>query len=115
MLDSTVAQLTASASASSTSVLARVRQSVAAHPAREPSPDQIAKQLGISARTLRRQLAHAGTSVRVVVDEVRRGRADELLARGGSVKEVAFALGFSEPSAFSRAYKRWTGKAPSGE
>jgi len=31
------------------------------------------------------------------------------------VKEVAFALGFSEPSAFSRAYKRWTGKAPSGE
>lgn len=116
LLDSTVAQLTASAALTPlTPFLDRVRRSVAAHPNGEPSPDEIAKELGISARTLRRHLEQAGASLRAVVDGVRRGRADELLAAGNSVKEVGFALGFSEPSAFSRAYKRWTGKAPSGE
>jgi len=115
VLDSTVAQLTASAATPPTPFLDRVRKSVATHPHGEPSPDEIAKELGISARTLRRHLEQDGTSLRAVVDEVRRSRADELLGTGRSVKEVAFALGFSEPSAFSRAYKRWTGKAPSGE
>ncbi|CAN5250417.1 AraC family transcriptional regulator [soil metagenome] len=115
VLDSRVAQLTASASAASTPFPERVRKSVVAHPTGEPAPDEVARELGVSARTLRRHLEQEGTSLRAVVDEVRRGRADELLAAGRSVKEVAFALGFSEPSAFSRAYKRWTGKAPSGE
>ena len=72
----------------------------------------IAGELGLSARTLRRQLEQEGSSIRAVVDELRRERADELLAAGTPVKEIAFSLGFSEPSAFSRAYKRWTGKSP---
>lgn len=76
------------------------------------SPAAIAKQLGVSERTLRRQLAHHATNLRELVDGARRARADGLLAAGRTVKEVAFELGFSEPSAFSRAYKRWTGKAP---
>lgn len=79
-----------------------------------PSLEGVAKELGISPRTLRRHLVQEGTSLRAVLDEVRRERADALLARGTPVKEVAFELGFSEPSAFSRAYKRWTGKGPSG-
>lgn len=74
--------------------------------------DAIARVLGVSARTLRRHLDQRGDTLRRVIRRVRRERADELLARGKPVKEVAFALGFSEPSAFSRAYKRWTGKAP---
>ncbi len=74
----------------------------------------IAKQLAISARTLRRHLEQHGHSLRELTDDVRRVRADELLAAGTPIKEVAFALGFSEPSAFSRAYKRWTGAAPGG-
>lgn len=74
--------------------------------------DAIARALGVSARTLRRHLDQRGDTFRSVIRRVRRDRADELLARGTPVKEVAFALGFSEPSAFSRAYKRWTGKAP---
>ena len=78
----------------------------------DPSLERIAKDLGISPRTLRRHLVQEQTSLRAVLDDVRRERAEVLLARGASVKEVAFELGFSEPSAFSRAYKRWTGKAP---
>ncbi|MDQ3371004.1 MAG: AraC family transcriptional regulator [Myxococcota bacterium] len=72
----------------------------------------IAKRVGLSERTLRRRLEQEGQTLRAIVDDVRRERADALLAAGSSVKETAFALGFSEPSAFSRAYKRWTGTSP---
>jgi AraC-like DNA-binding protein len=72
----------------------------------------LGKRLGISERTLRRRLEQEGQTLRALVDDVRRERADALLAAGSSVKETAFALGFSEPSAFSRAYKRWTGTSP---
>ena len=77
-----------------------------------PSLAAIGGTLGISARTLRRHLEQEGTSLRALVDDVRRERANQLLAAGTSAKEVAFELGFSEPSAFSRAYKRWTGRTP---
>src|SRR5262249_25623925 len=77
-----------------------------------PSPAAIARQLGISTRTLHRHLEQERTSLRAIVDGVRRERADNLLVGGALVKEVAFALGFSEASAFSRAYKRWTGHPP---
>ena len=72
----------------------------------------IAKRLATSERTLRRQLEREGLTLRALADDVRRERADAMLAAGSSVKEIAFALGFSEPSAFSRAYKRWTGTSP---
>jgi AraC-like DNA-binding protein len=79
-----------------------------------PSLASVARRLGIGARSLRRQLEDQKLSLRAVVVSVRRDRATELLAGGASIKEVAFQLGFSEPSAFSRAYKRWTGRSPSG-
>ena len=110
-IEAKVAQLTAMPAGRS-AVVDRVRRVAAAH-LTTGSPTAIAKQLGISPRTLRRQLADNATTLRQLLDEVRRERADQLLAAGTSVKEVAFELGFSEPSAFSRAYKRWTGKAPS--
>lgn len=72
----------------------------------------LAGRLGVSERTLRRRLAEAGYTLRSLIDEARRERADALLAAGVAVKEVAFALGFSEPAAFSRAYLRWTGRRP---
>ena len=72
----------------------------------------IAEQLAVSERTLRRRLESEGLTLRELADDVRRERADAMLASGSSVKETAFALGFSEPSAFSRAYKRWTGTRP---
>jgi AraC-like DNA-binding protein len=90
----------------------RVRSAAAANFAGAASLIEVAKRLGISPRTLRRHLEKHGQTLRAVVDEVRREHADALLDAGRSVKEIAFQLGFSEPSAFSRAYKRWTGKAP---
>jgi len=107
-LEARVAALTASGR---TTFVDRVRRAAAAHLA-EPSLAAIARDLGISARTLRRQLEHEHLTLRALVDELRRERADQLLAAGTPAKEIAFELGFSEPSAFSRAYKRWTGHAP---
>lgn len=72
----------------------------------------LARRLALGERTLRRRLGREGLSMRTLVDGVRLERARAMLAAGSSVKETAFALGFSEPSAFSRAYKRWTGGAP---
>ncbi len=105
-LEAKIAQLTAAAPVDL--FLDRVRRV-----AGDGSPAAIAKALGISERTLRRQLEQHGTTLRELADQTQRERADGLLAAGKTVKEVAFELGFSEPSAFSRAYKRWTGKAPS--
>lgn len=90
----------------------RVRRAAASSLAEHASLAKFARQLGMSARTLRRHLEQEGTSLRALVDDVRRERADELLAAGTPVKEIAFVLGFSETSAFSRAYKRWTGRPP---
>jgi AraC-like DNA-binding protein len=79
-----------------------------------PSLPAIARRVGVGERALRRRLAREGSvTLRAIVESVRRARASELLASGHAVKEVAFLLGFSEPSAFSRAYKRWTGETPS--
>jgi AraC-like DNA-binding protein len=90
----------------------RVRRAAASNLAEHASLVKIARELGISSRTLRRHLEQEGTSLRALADDVRRERADELLAAGTPVKEIAFVLGFSEASAFSRAYKRWTGRPP---
>lgn len=110
-LEAKATQLTADGAARSVFV-EKVRRAIAANLAGSPSPTAIAKALGISARTLRRHLEQEGLSLRITLDDVRRERADVLLASGTPVKEIAFALGFSEPSAFSRAYKRWTGTSP---
>jgi AraC-like DNA-binding protein len=108
-LETKAAQLAATAH---NPFLERVRRAAAAHLGGPVSLAVVAKDLGVSARTLRRYLEQERASLRTIVDDVRRARADELLAAGAPVKEIAFALGFSEPSAFSRAYKRWTGRAP---
>ncbi|HEY0255047.1 MAG TPA: AraC family transcriptional regulator ligand-binding domain-containing protein [Kofleriaceae bacterium] len=106
-IEATVAQLSATPQ---TSLVDRVRRAIG--DANDPELAVVAGSLGMSERTLRRHLEQDQTSLRQIADELRRARADAMLAAGRSVKDVAFALGFSEPSAFSRAYKRWTGKAP---
>jgi AraC-like DNA-binding protein len=93
---------------------ARVRAAVDAEVrSGRPSLASTARRLGVATRSLRRRLDEEDLSIRELVASARRDRATELLASGASIKMVAFALGFSEPSAFSRAYKRWTGRAPS--
>jgi AraC-like DNA-binding protein len=90
----------------------RVRRAVASKLGSAITLAMIAREVGTTGRTLTRHLDARGTSLRGVVDDVRSERAAVLLAKGTPLKEIAFALGFSEPSAFSRAYKRWTGRAP---
>jgi AraC-like DNA-binding protein len=67
----------------------------------------IARRLRISRRTLQRRLRMEGTSSAEIVDGVRRARARSLALRGASEKEIAFLLGFSDPSALTRARRRW--------
>ena len=79
----------------------------------DPSMDTIAGKLGISRQTLYRNLKAEGTTFERVLDELRHQMAlNYLSGRKVSVNEVAYLVGFSEPAAFSRAFKRWTGSAP---
>jgi AraC-like DNA-binding protein len=78
-----------------------------------PSRDRIARRLGMSERTLHRRLADEGLTYRWLVNEARRGVAEALLAvPDHTLAEVAFLTGFSDQSAFSRAFKRWSGQTP---
>lgn len=73
----------------------------------------IASELAVSARTAQRRLRDEGTSYAAVLDDVRRELAMGMLrGRDLAVYEVAFLLGYSEPSTFHRAFRRWTGKSP---
>ncbi|WP_437521210.1 AraC family transcriptional regulator [Sorangium sp. So ce726] len=79
----------------------------------EPSATAVARRLGASERTLRRHLEDEGTTLRQIVSEVRRQTAEELLRESDtSMSEIAFLLGFSEVTAFARAFKRWSGRTP---
>jgi AraC-like DNA-binding protein len=67
----------------------------------------------MSERSLRRTLHKDQQSFRQIVEHVRKVRAIEMLqARTTSVSEIATMLGYSDPSAFSRAFKRWCGRSP---
>ncbi len=92
----------------------RVRAAVDADLAgREPSLEAVARRLGQSRRSLQRRLGEAGTTFARLVAEVRRQRAEAFLSgRDVSVAEVSWLLGFSEQSAFTRAFRRWTGRSP---
>jgi AraC-like DNA-binding protein len=74
--------------------------------------EAIAKRLGMTGRSLQRRLKDEGTSFQATRDEMRRELADAYLGQGMSFAEISFLLGFSEPSAFFRAFKRWTGLTP---
>lgn len=85
----------------------------AALPTRMPSAEDIAASLGMSPRTFARRLSEDGTSYREVVDDLRCDLAKTFLKDGMSLSEIAFSLGYKDQSAFSVAFKRWTGVAPS--
>jgi AraC-like DNA-binding protein len=72
---------------------------------------EAARMLALSERTLHRRLAEEGTRFSAMVDEARYSRARELLMDGHmTIERIASAVGFAEPSSFSRAFKRWSGK-----
>ena len=83
-------------------------------PAQLPTGDEVAAQLAISPQTLRRRLADEGTSLRRIRDEVLRDEAVTSLVNSAEpITSMAVRLGFSEPSALTRAFRRWTGNPPS--
>lgn len=78
-----------------------------------PSIFQIGKHMGMSSRTLTRRLSEAGITFRDLIRQTQEKMSKDLLRNSSdSVGEIAFQTGFSEQSAFSRAFKRWTGKSP---
>jgi AraC-like DNA-binding protein len=78
-----------------------------------PSLDEVASLLGCSSSTLRRRLQHEGTSFQAIKDTWRLQRATELLQSEKPLADIASILGFESNSVFSRAFKSWTGIAPS--
>ena len=96
------------------SVSARVRATLSARLHQGLPPiGAVAKDLAMSPRTLQRRLAAEGFSYEDLADSVRRTAAERLLADASlAVGEVGYLLGFSEPSAFHRAFRRWHGMTP---
>lgn len=79
----------------------------------EPTPAAIAKRLSTSERTLQRRLKDEGRTFAEILDDVRRELAVRYLADPKlAIFEIAFLLGYSETSPFTRAFKRWTNEAP---
>ncbi len=79
----------------------------------DTSIEVVAKDLGMSSRSLQRRLAEEDTKYNDVLAEVRIDFAKRYLTRGTmSASEVAYLVGFTEPPAFFKAFKRWTGMTP---
>jgi AraC-like DNA-binding protein len=77
------------------------------------SIERIAEKLGMSRPTLYRKLKAEGTTFEKLLDELRHKMALHYLnGKKVSVNETAYLVGFSDPSAFSRAFRRWTGTSP---
>ncbi|WP_454726075.1 MULTISPECIES: AraC family transcriptional regulator [Cupriavidus] len=96
------------------SVMARVRRQLRAQPPeRWPTFEQLAQALHMSASSLRRRLMEEGGTYQQIKDEMRRDLAIEALSHSSrSLAEIAAGLGFAEPGAFHRAFRRWTGLRP---
>jgi AraC-like DNA-binding protein len=75
--------------------------------------ETVARALGCSRQTLYRRLKAEGVTFEELLDALRHRLALRLVREPGlSVKAIGYRLGFSEPAAFSRAFKRWTGRTP---
>ncbi|GHC33534.1 AraC family transcriptional regulator [Aidingimonas halophila] len=80
---------------------------------RVPTIEDVARDLGVSKRTLQRNLHRCGTSYKAIINDTRRERAHQLLCySNANLKEVAWLLGFSERNSFFRAHHHWYGMTP---
>jgi AraC-like DNA-binding protein len=96
------------------SVRARVEQVLLDRlPKRDVGIESVSRELGLSRQTLFRRLKAEQVTYEQVLDALRRKLALELLdGKHASVNDTAYRVGFSDPAAFSRAFKRWTGESP---
>jgi len=95
-------------------LICELRKALASRIARgETEIEGVARSMATSARSLQRRLARAGTTYQELLEATRREAAERYLAdRALSVGEVAYLLGYSEPAAFHRAFKRWNRTTP---
>lgn len=79
----------------------------------EATLDEVARHLAITPRTLQRRMNERAETFKSVLDEVRRGLALTYIAQPSiDLAELAYLLGFSDQTAFQRAFKKWTGTSP---
>ncbi|WP_233522113.1 AraC family transcriptional regulator [Chitinophaga silvatica] len=77
------------------------------------SLNDIAANFNMSPRTLQRKLKEEGASYQLIAEEAKRSLAEHYVSSGSfALKDISWMLGYNDLSAFSRAFKRWTGKAP---
>lgn len=95
-------------------IVAMVREAVLAELASgDTALPRVARALGVSARTLQRRLEERGVEYQRLVDDIRHREALRLVGASGTpLVEVGFLLGYSDPKAFRRAFRRWTGISP---
>ena len=95
-------------------LVSKVREAVAAELYDgEPGLEHVARSLAMSGRTLQRELRKRSTAFRELVEDLRRDLALEYMGEPDTaVTQIAFMLGYSELSAFDRAFRRWTGTSP---
>jgi AraC-like DNA-binding protein len=90
-----------------------VNQLVDLLPSGEARAAAVAQRLNVSTRSLIRYLAEEGTTFGEILERLRQRLASRYLADDNmSIQQVAWLLGYSEPGAFTHAYKRWTGTTP---
>lgn len=90
----------------------QVRQQLQDADGRFRTLEAVADCLSMSERTLKRQLAQAGTTYSDIVDDLRRKEATQRLVQGDPIEHIAEVLGYSDVANFTRAFKRWTGCTP---
>lgn len=95
-------------------VVAAVREAVRAELASgDTGLARVARALGVSPRTLQRRLEERGVEYQKLVDDIRYREALRLVGTSGTpLVEIGFLLGYSDPKAFRRAFRRWTGVSP---
>lgn len=76
------------------------------------SLEKVAKQMAISARTLQNRLSDEGVTFSDLLDKTRERLARQYLRENYSVEQITYLLGFSEPSVFRKAFKKWVGVTP---
>ncbi|MFM0055281.1 AraC family transcriptional regulator [Paraburkholderia phytofirmans] len=96
------------------SLAARVRKMLRAMPmAGWPAADQMAERLHVAEATMRRRLKQEGYTYQSIKDDLRRDIAiGELQDTDRTIADIATSVGFAEPSAFHRAFRKWTGMRP---
>ena len=102
------------ASVAGSPLLVALEEAMGVPPPGSPRIDRVAVSIGIPSRTLQRRLNAEGLTYSRVVEILRRREAcRKLRGTGQSIAHIAATLGYSDPSSFSRAFKRWSNMSPS--